>query len=105
MYARHYGRSVHKRSTIELLLRGKMGGGAGEREAGGGGAYTHPHRLLHSAQFTAHLEPQEKAFFGVVLKMRGGYPQIPTLFPDIPIHISDNQKVINSMGFLIRRRR
>jgi len=46
MYARHYGRSVHKRSTIELLLRGKMGPGGGrESESGGGGSYTHPHRF------------------------------------------------------------
>merc|ERR1712117_842501 len=46
MYARHYGRSVHKRSTIELLLRGKMGAGGGrESESGGGGSYTHPHRF------------------------------------------------------------
>jgi len=46
MYARHYGRSVHKRSTIELLLRGKMGpSGAGEGGGGGGGSYTHPHRF------------------------------------------------------------
>jgi len=46
MYARHYGRSEHKRSTIELLLRGKMGPGGGrESESGGGGSYTHPHRF------------------------------------------------------------
>jgi len=45
MYARHYGRSQHKRSTIELLLRGKMGPGGRESESGGGGSYTHPHRF------------------------------------------------------------
>jgi len=45
MYARHYGRSVHKRSTIELLLRGKMGPSGRESEGAGGGSYTHPHRF------------------------------------------------------------
>jgi myotubularin-related protein 5/13 len=54
MYAREYGRSMHKRSTIELLLRGKVGpvgtpggndaGGAGGG-GGGGGAYAQPHRF------------------------------------------------------------
>jgi myotubularin-related protein 5/13 len=53
MYAREYGHSMHKRSTIELLLRGKVGpvgtpagneaGGAGG--GGGGGAYAQPHRF------------------------------------------------------------
>jgi myotubularin-related protein 5/13 len=46
MYARQHGRSVHKRSTMELLLRGKSAGFTGTSEAGGGGAsYTHPHRF------------------------------------------------------------
>jgi myotubularin-related protein 5/13 len=44
MYVRDYGRSVHKRSTIELLLKGKMGVSSGNAE-GGGAAYTHPHRF------------------------------------------------------------
>ena len=44
LYARQYGRSVHKRSTIELLLKGKMGASSGAGE-GGGAAYTHPHRF------------------------------------------------------------
>ena len=44
MYAREYGRSVHKRSTIELLLRGKSGPGVGGGEVGPGASYSHPHR-------------------------------------------------------------
>ena len=44
MYAREYGRTVHKRGTIELLLRGKTG--AGNTGAGGGEVnYSHPHRF------------------------------------------------------------
>jgi hypothetical protein len=47
MYAREFGRTMHKRSTIELLLRGKAGGGAvgtpgGDAGAGGGHP---PHRF------------------------------------------------------------
>ncbi|ROT76370.1 Myotubularin-related protein 13 [Penaeus vannamei] len=42
---RHHGRSVHKRSTIEILIRGKTSSSAG----GGGdtpqGCYSHPHRF------------------------------------------------------------
>jgi len=45
MYARMHGRSVHKRSTMELLLRGKMGGAGGSSEQGGGASYTHQHRF------------------------------------------------------------
>ena len=46
MYARKYGRDMHKRSTIELLLRGKMGvTGGGGPEGGGGAAYSIPHRF------------------------------------------------------------
>lgn len=43
---RHHGRSVHKRSTIEILIRGKTSGSGG---GGGGdtpqGCYSHPHRF------------------------------------------------------------
>ena len=35
MYAREYGRTMHKRSTIELLLRGKAGPMAATRETPG----------------------------------------------------------------------
>ena len=47
MYSRQFGRSVHKRSTIDLILRGKKGwpsaGGSGTEASGT--AYTHPHRF------------------------------------------------------------
>ncbi|KAK8735252.1 hypothetical protein OTU49_005586 [Cherax quadricarinatus] len=43
---RHHGRSVHKRSTIEILIRGKT---SGSTPGGGGdtpqGCYSHPHRF------------------------------------------------------------
>jgi myotubularin-related protein 5/13 len=51
MYAREYSRNMHKRSTIELLLRGKVGvsasGGSdvGGAVSGSGGAFAHPHRF------------------------------------------------------------
>lgn len=48
---RHHGRSVHKRSTIEILVRGKASGGSGGAGGPGGGGdtpqgcYSHPHRF------------------------------------------------------------
>lgn len=48
---RHHGRSVHKRSTIEILVRGKTSGGSGGAGGPGGGGdtpqgcYSHPHRF------------------------------------------------------------
>lgn len=46
MYVRHYSRSMHKRSTIELLLRGKMGGvGPTGATPSSEGSYTQPHRF------------------------------------------------------------
>ena len=39
---RYHGRLIHKRSTLELLLRGKLAGGnvAGNESS----VYAHPHR-------------------------------------------------------------
>ncbi|KAK3881739.1 hypothetical protein Pcinc_013822 [Petrolisthes cinctipes] len=48
---RHHGRSIHKRSTIEILVRGKASGGSGGAGGPGGGGdtpqgcYSHPHRF------------------------------------------------------------
>ena len=41
MYAREYGRNMHKRATIELLLRGRTGPG---HSGAGDQSYSHPHR-------------------------------------------------------------
>ncbi|XP_044003006.1 myotubularin-related protein 13 isoform X2 [Aphidius gifuensis] len=46
---RHHGRLIHKRSTLELLLKGKLaGGGGGNNNTSGtdsSSVYAHPHRF------------------------------------------------------------
>jgi myotubularin-related protein 5/13 len=39
---RYHGRLIHKRSTLELLLRGKLAGGSSTGNEGS--VYAHPHR-------------------------------------------------------------
>lgn len=42
---RHHGRFFHKRSTIDLILRGKMAGGSGGGAADSAQVYSAPHRF------------------------------------------------------------
>ena len=73
MYARDYGRTMHKRSTIELLLRGKTGlaGGGGGGTGGGEQSYSHPHRF-ESYNYTTptHCDQCNQILWGFV---RTGY--------------------------------
>ena len=74
MYARDYGRTMHKRSTIELLLRGKTGPAAGAGQGAGPGdqvAYSHPHRFeKHNFTTPTYCDISNTVLWGIV---RTGY--------------------------------
>ncbi|XP_011302109.1 myotubularin-related protein 13 isoform X1 [Fopius arisanus] len=42
---RYHGRLIHKRSTLELILRGKMAGGGSGNNNNEASVYAHPHRF------------------------------------------------------------
>ena len=74
--SREYGRTVHKRSTIELLLRGKTGPaavGAGQGAVAGDQAssYSHPHRFeKHNYTTPTYCDISNTVLWGIV---RTGY--------------------------------
>ena len=76
LFARDYGRTVHKRSTIELLLRGKTGpsaagGGQGLAAGDQASSYNHPHRFeKHNYSTPTYCDISSTVLWGIV---RTGY--------------------------------
>ena len=69
---RDYGRTVHKRSTIELLLRGKTGpAAAGAGPGDQASSYSHPHRFeRHNYTTPTYCDISNTVLWGIV---RTGY--------------------------------